>query len=235
MNILVCDDDPVLVEILNIKLRELEFTDEIALFTSPHFSMDNIYVADVAILDINIGEHNGVELARKIKSVKPNIEIVFITAYPDYAVESFEVHPYGYILKPLNFDRIYDLLTELNCRLVNNSVRNPAFTFKFKSRGEFFLIPYDEIILFETISREVVMTTEDKEYSLSLTLQELEKKLPETLFYRTHASFIVNISKVKRVFPSGVKVYSLEFNGTDKIANISCQKYKDFLKKTCLS
>lgn len=68
---------------------------------------------DVAFLDIEMPNMNGVELAKRIKKVSPDTNIIFSTAYPQYAGEAFGLHASGYVTKPLNKDKVEAELKEL--------------------------------------------------------------------------------------------------------------------------
>ena len=66
---------------------------------------------DVAFLDIQTGDINGLQLAVELKKVKPDIHIIFVTGYSQYAVEAFSIHATGYLLKPVTEEAVSRELT----------------------------------------------------------------------------------------------------------------------------
>ena len=71
---------------------------------------------DLALLDIDMPDINGIALAAKLKSLQPDIAIIFVTGYAEYAVKAFEVHVQGYLLKPINAEK---LATEIDYALAS--------------------------------------------------------------------------------------------------------------------
>ena len=102
MNIIAVDDEKrVLANTINIVQDNIEH-DSISGFTSCKEAI--LYIkthnVDVVLLDISMPEMNGVQFAIKCKEIKPDINLIFITAYSEYAVETYKLRPSGYLLKP---------------------------------------------------------------------------------------------------------------------------------------
>ena len=81
------------------------------------------YPCDLALLDINLPDMNGITLAKRIQELCPKTDIVFVTGYPQYAVDSWAVHPKGYLLKPITKK---DLQEKLDYILSVRSLRRQA-------------------------------------------------------------------------------------------------------------
>ena len=106
---IVCIDDEELVLRLTVSLcREMSFQPEVHGFSSANAALEFLTQneADIAITDINMPDMNGLILAAKIKELNPNIAIIFLTGYSQYAVDAFRIHASGYLLKPVNRDRL---------------------------------------------------------------------------------------------------------------------------------
>ncbi len=102
MKIMVVDDEFLALEDFEDTCRGLGITDEIIKFNNP---LDALAFAaqtkvDIAFLDIEMPVIKGIELARRIKALSPNIRIIFTTGYGDYALEAFSVDAVDYVLKP---------------------------------------------------------------------------------------------------------------------------------------
>ena len=102
MNVLVCDDDHQIVdsiiEELKKKSEETHVSSRFYGFSQPS-QIDLSLPYDIALLDIDMGETNGIELAKKLRAENENIVIIFITNFIQYAPEGFEVQAFRYLLK----------------------------------------------------------------------------------------------------------------------------------------
>lgn len=115
MNILALDDEELALEGLVSAARKAEPSAAIYSFNKPGEALEfcKNTSCEVALLDIQIRNINGVELAKKIKSINPWINIIFITGYEDYLMDAFEMHVSGYVMKPVTADKIQKELENL--------------------------------------------------------------------------------------------------------------------------
>lgn len=176
---------------------------------------------DILFLDINLPGKNGLELAANLQTLARRPHVIFITAYENYALEAFEVNADDYILKPVSKARLKQAIDKVvNSESKGNvayntdtNVPTPAgpedmMTGRIiaESKGKMVLVDIDEIC-FAYIEGEVVYIKTFCEKLLArFTLKELEARLNNSNFFRTHRSYIVNIHKVKEILPF--------FNGT---------------------
>jgi len=101
----ICVDDEPLVLQLTVELcGKLPLLDEIRSFTRAKDAIESVKAepAQLALLDVDMPGTNGIELAMALKEICPDIRIIFITGYPEYAVEAFAIHASGYLLKPIS-------------------------------------------------------------------------------------------------------------------------------------
>ena len=106
---LICVDDETLVLLLTVSMwKDLpQITDVKSFSRAPEalaWLQEND--ADIALSDINMPEMDGITLASKIKELKPDIAIIFLTGYSEYAVEAFSLHVSGYLMKPITQDQL---------------------------------------------------------------------------------------------------------------------------------
>lgn len=115
MNILLVDDEELqLLRLKNICEKLLEGNDFYS-FTNPKLAYEEAKNnnMDIAFLDIEMPEVNGIQLAKKLKKLNPLINIIFVTAYDNYALDAYNIHASGYVLKPVNETRIKNELEGL--------------------------------------------------------------------------------------------------------------------------
>lgn len=118
MNIIIVDDEQLAVDNLTQLLKKVVPTAAVSGFTDLDDALAYLQhqEVDIAFLDIELGEYNGIALANMCKQYRPNINIIFVTGYSQYSMDAFKLHASGYLLKPV---RETDLLHELS------NLRNP--------------------------------------------------------------------------------------------------------------
>ena len=171
-------------------------------------------------LDIKMPGFSGMEIARLLKEFKNPPEIVFTTAYDEYAVEAFKLAAIDYLLKPINeerfretLDRVWERLSEKeNSDETDNKLENFLEAFQtnnedntlckipVEEKERYRLIDYSDIYFFSTADKKVKVHTKKESYLTNLKLKELEERLPSD-FFRIHRSYIVNLNKIKEVIP----------------------------------
>ena len=108
MKAICVDDEPLAVEYTLGQCASLPEIDEVKGFTQAQSALDWLreHPADLAILDINMPEIDGITLAARIKELHPKTAILFLTAYREYAFDAYSVHPTGYLLKPVPQEKL---------------------------------------------------------------------------------------------------------------------------------
>lgn len=163
---------------------------------------------DVVFLDINMPELDGMSLGKILTKLNPNIKIIFITAYRDYAAEAFEIKAFDYLLKPYSEKRIIEVLNNLTMIKDNSPTKevekiNKVTVFLDE---KMVVLSLDEIYYIEVSEKESLVYTQNEIYTSKLKISKWEEILPKNKFYRTHRAYIVNLDKIKEVEPW--------FNGT---------------------
>lgn len=184
----------------------------------------------IALLDIELGENeglNGLEVAKLIRNISPETKFVFITGYSKYALDSFSVHPYDYILKPIDIEKVINTLNTLGEMIISEggNLTSPDKII-IRNKNETLFIPLEEIIFIETQYRGTIIHCENEIYSSSQILANMEKQLNEH-FIKTHKSFIVNKNKIRRIKQIADRSYEIELVGTDKTALMSRYKFEE--------
>lgn len=115
MKVISVDDERLILEDFVEMLEEMKEIDEVKGFTSCSEAFEYIKKehVDVAFLDIHMREMSGIELAKKIKIARPQVNIIFLTAYDEYTMDAMKLHASGYLMKPADEDAIREELAEL--------------------------------------------------------------------------------------------------------------------------
>lgn len=151
MKIICIDDEPLILNMTVALCRELSEKPEVVGFSNAADALCWLsdHTADVALLDINLPDMNGIELAARIRETAPNLSIIFLTGYSEYAVDAFRLHASGYLLKPVNRQRLAEEIEHAMQRRGRQSapsddhVRISAQTF-----GEFDLYANGKVVTF---------------------------------------------------------------------------------------
>jgi len=233
VNILLLEDEPYTRRFLKKLASENPFVDTVIDTSSDSeaISLAREHKPDVALLDIELAPEerlNGIQVAKNIYDFNPETFFVFITGYSQYAVESFAVHPYDYILKPMKKDKVNEVISSLASKIKKrNSVRNNPEKIMIRVKNEIFMMTPDDILFIEKQKKISLIHTGCNVYKTNhQTLSELEDKLGGN-FLRVHKSFIANLDKISRIREIGNRSYEIYFNGYDKTALMSRYKFEE--------
>ena len=182
----------------------------------------------IALLDIELSnqEDNGLEAARLIREAIKDIYIVFVTGYAQYAVASFDVHPYGYVLKPIKIARFQELVEEIISRLKKpgNMI---ADIITVRVKDEIVHINSRDIIFIEVENHKSIIHSLKTTWEIRRGLDEIEGMLGSD-FLRVHRSFVVNMTKIKKTKETYDRSYEIEFWDYPKIALMSRYYYPKY-------
>lgn len=161
---------------------------------------------DVVFLDINLPDISGIDF---IKTVKQPPKIIITTAYPDYAVDSFELDTIvDYLVKPFSFDRFFKAINKVEERLKNSeSTDNEKDTLFLNVDKTLHKITIDDILYIESDRNYITIVTKNKKLSYIESLKNWKEKLQQQQFIQTHKSYIINSNYVDKI--AGNEVYVL--------------------------
>ncbi len=167
---------------------------------------------DAAFLDIEMPGLNGIELARKIAEFDPKIQIVFVTAYEQYALKAFEVSAVHYLLKPLTQDKINEAVKRVQrvaqMNAVKGDIGKPLFAggstgaadrICVKDRDDVSIIRIPDIIYLKSEGGKTVVVTKTGSFKSGAGMQFWESSLKDNHFIRCHRSFIVNANYITKM------------------------------------
>ena len=207
MRIALCEDDSVqadmFVRLLDKTADKLGIKAETDVYNCAEDMKEELsdedIPYDVYFLDIELGNDNGVELARYIKGYDINSVIIFTTSHTDYMAEAFDVHAFNYIVKPVTMQKVDKIVTQLE-EVINS--RDDKLI--FRCNRELVSTYYDDIVYMESSKRIINLITTNMEYQFYGKINDVYNELPELIFGKTRSGCIVNYRYVSRVDKSNV-------------------------------
>lgn len=194
----IVDDEPLALEILESfieKIPEVELIGKCSNALEANNLLKEAAV-DLMFLDIQMPELSGIEF---VKSLRNPPHIVFTTAYPDYALEGFELNAIDYLLKPIAFDRFLKAVNKATDRIKNESTEVEDEYFFVKADKKLVKINYSDILYIEGLKDYVIIKCNEGRVITLQTMKSLEEKLPEHMFMRVHRSYIINLESITAV------------------------------------
>lgn len=196
---------------------------------------------EVILLDVEMPELSGVECARAIQDRDPRTVLVFATAHEEYMKNAFEVYAFDYLVKPFRIERAMQTLDRIRERLrAPMAAMMPAprpksdaapgrMMLRHREGVSFLDIPFIAMVMRE--NRATVLVMQDGlRYVVGDTLSELEERLPEELFFRTHKSYIVNLNLIESISPYGRWTYVVKLRGLKDDALITHERFEALQK-----
>lgn len=190
---------------------------------------------DVIFLDINIPSLDGMLLAKNIAMFAVRPQIVFITAWKEYAVEAFELEAFDYILKPYQESRIVTMLHKLENHWQSQTIPHPSTsgshspqTINLVKNERIIVTDINDICYAEAHEKLTIVYTRRDQYIMSMSISEFCQKLPESQFFRCHRSFCVNLNKIREIEPWFNNTYILKVHEMEFQIPVSRSRVKAF-------
>lgn len=214
---LAVDDEAYASEIIATYIRRTPFLELIGATTNAFEALELVQQSkvDLVFLDIQMPELTGIQF---LKICGGKCKVILTTAYPEYALEGFDLDVVDYLLKPVPYERFYKAVSkaqqliapgiQISQEASNTPIATPVNDFIFikgDSKNKFFKIDYKDILFIEGLKNYVSIYTSSQRIITYQSLRELETLLPKPPFYRVHKSYILSIDKIKMI--DGFAVY----------------------------
>ena len=157
------------------------------------FLMEDCSKFDVIFLDIRLPDMSGMKAARKIREKDEEVLIVFVTNMAQYAVESYDVHAYDFILKPVVYGNFYMKFRRI-LKALEHKCNDASIT--LSSRFEKKKIRVLDIMYVEVINHDLFFHLTDGQYRVIGTMNNIEKQLAPHHFVRLNAAYLANLKYV---------------------------------------
>ena len=197
LQIAICDDEPAFcrqVAEYSERLSEsLEIPVSISIYTSPMELLSRDSLPDVLFLDIQMGEYNGIEIAREIRKRSSDLVLIFMTNYIQYAIEGYTVQAYRYLLKPITYTQFCDEVRDVFA-LRRKREPVPIHT----ASGDYFLAVEDIRYIETAYGKKLLIHSNQGILETNGTLSPWESVLGNN-FFRVHNSFLVNMKDIRKL------------------------------------
>lgn len=202
---LIIDDEPPAREIIARYIQQIPFLELVgecsnAIQALTFLQQSNV---DLLFLDIRLPQLNGNDF---LKTIKNPPKVIFTTAYPDYAIEGYELDVVDYLLKPIHFDRFLKAVNKIiehnhvqiaESKSVPEEIMHTEPFVYFRADRKMVKVMLQDILYIESMKDYVKIFTTSGQIISKQSISSVEEMLPETKFIRTHRSFIISLGKIK--------------------------------------
>ena len=206
LNCVVIDDEPLSRKGLREYIFDIDFLNLVGEFDNPLKATADIKDKNVQLLflDIQMPKISGLDFFKSLHHAPP---VIFTTAFPQYALDGFDLNALDYLVKPISFDRFFKAALKAKeyyeVREKNQAeVAQQSSTRKYffiKADNKLIRIFFDEILFVEALQNYVTIHTNERKYITYLTFKSVEEYLPADDFIKCHKSFIIAASKVSSI------------------------------------
>jgi two-component system LytT family response regulator len=197
---IIVDDEPPATRILENYIGKVSFLEKTAVFNDALKALEflNTHSVDVIFLDIQMPQLTGLQLSRIISR---EIKVIFTTAYPDFALEGFELNAVDYLLKPIAFERFYQAVSKLNgdskTEVISNNNSADFIFIKTDGKNKFVKLFLEEILYVESLQNYVCIHTLNQQIITHSSLKNVIESLPERNFVQIHKSYVVALKQIE--------------------------------------
>lgn len=198
----IVDDEPLAGEGLARHVAVVDYLELIGIVRNP-VELDQLMekeTPDLIFLDIEMPFMTGIDFLHLKAALPP---VILTTAYPNYALEAFQLDVIDYLLKPVTFNRFFKAVKKAReLQLLKNREKTKGAVppepdyFFIKCEGKYEKVRTDEILFIQSLQNYVMIHTEHDRYMTLMSLKALEENLNADQFIRVHKSYIVAVSKV---------------------------------------
>jgi DNA-binding LytR/AlgR family response regulator len=230
LSCIIVDDEPVARKILQEFTEQVPFLDLLGKFESAMKAEEFLKSNRPALifLDIEMPKVSGLQMLKRI-----NIEsmVILTTAFPQYALDGYELDIIDYLLKPFAWHRFLKAVQKAKdfdeMKTQSGNAPPPSYIF-VKSEKRIEKVELNDILYAEVLGNYVTICTERKKIITYLTMKSLESQLSSVDFIKIHQSFLVNRSKIESVEGNelriGTKSLPISRNCRDAVTNLINQR-----------
>lgn len=194
MKCIIIDDEPLAREILNEYVAELPSLELVGSYSSAIQAMEILknQVVDLIFLDVNMPRLSGIDF---LKALDRRPAVILTTAYPDYALQGYELDVVDYLLKPFSFERFLKAVHKADVR-VDSPGELHGGRLLVRADKRTWLVDHEDIMYVESMGDYVKIYTKNRKHVVNESMKSIEDSLPGSQFIRVHKSWIVSRSAI---------------------------------------
>ncbi len=212
INCIIIDDEPLARKGLREYIADVEFLNLVGEFENP-LKATNIFTeqnVQLLFLDIQMPKISGIDFFKTLQHPPP---VIFTTAFPQFALDGFNLNALDYLVKPVSFDRFYKAALKAKeyyevrqSNFAGSIVETPSDHFFIKSDNKLVKIFYKNVLFAEALQNYVNIYTNEGKFITYLTFKSVEEYLPADQFLKIHKSYIISLSKVESIDGNGIQI-----------------------------
>jgi two-component system, LytTR family, response regulator len=208
INCIAVDDEPLALELITDYIKKVSALSLVESFDNPmnclaYLQKNSI---DLLFLDIQMNDLSGIQLLKTLKN-KP--QVIFTTAYDNFAIDGYDLDIVDYLLKPISFERflkaVNRVLEKFNSHTKNDNNSKKDYIF-VKMEFRLQKVNIAEIQYIEGMGDYLGIVTSDERIMSLLNFKKIEEMLPNDKFCRVHKSFLVPLDKIISIEKSCIKI-----------------------------
>jgi len=209
LNCLIVDDEPLARQQIENYVSQVPFLKLVGTVRNPLIAKGILEteLVDLIFLDIQMPQMTGIEF---LKSQDIFQQVIFITAFPQYAIEGFELEVTDYLVKPVTFERFLKACKKALAKVSGSQtvkfITEQLDFIYVKCNQRFEKIWTDDILYIESMLNYVHIITADRKYTVYSSLKAVESSLPPNKFLKIHKSYIVAIARIDAIESNQIHV-----------------------------
>lgn len=209
---IIIDDEPLARRGLKEYINDVDFLQLEGEFDNPLKAAKLLSEGSIQLifLDIQMPKITGLEFFKTLHNAPP---VIFTTAYPQYALDGFELNALDYLVKPISFERFLkasmrakEYYEVRNKNIEEQKTSGKEDFFFVKADNKLAKIFLDDILYVEALQNYVSIHTKTKKYITYLTFKSIEEYLPSDRFIKTHKSYIISASKIDNIDGNDIRI-----------------------------
>jgi len=203
LNCIIIDDEPAAIRLLERFISDIAFLKLQNTFTKPLEALSFLenQAVDLVFLDVQMPQITGIQLS---KIITPKTQIIFTTAYSEFALDSYEVAAIDYLLKPIAFERFYKAVLKAQTKLTEKVQPKKEITdnyifIKTDGKHNFNRVFVEDILFIEGLKNYVSVQLKDEQIITYSTLKHLSESLVTHEFIQIHKSYIIALSHINKI------------------------------------
>jgi DNA-binding LytR/AlgR family response regulator len=218
----IVDDEPLARDELSFLLTELGGVEVVGQAGDTQEGLKLVEREDpqLAFVDLRMPGPDGIALAAALKRRSPQLQVIVVSAHDD-AIRAYEAQVLDYVLKPVRLERLRAAVERARLALApqrrDSTVPRDSILERLavKRGGVYVVLEVSDVVYFEMRDELVWAVTPTDRVALDLTMTNLEQRLPEGVFFRSHRGALVRIDKIRAMEPAGAGTYELVLDHPD--------------------